>query len=231
MFCPRRQSLTIVNRPTRLPILGATFRAAPVVCGAAIILLTAALGMNLSCRREAPRAGGNANAIADAGAEQAERRKLIFPPELHADDPAVNAFLEKALTVTAEGDYEEFRLLWAAADEPFARDQYLSGWRSVLEIRVELLQKMRDGPGGEVFYAVYARAELDPREVPAEAELRREVVLLVRREDEAWKLAHAPPPVREEVQRLLVARGIKPAENDNDNIERELKPPAPLKGE
>jgi len=131
---------------------------------------------------------------------------LVFPDEVRTDDPAINEFVSRALDVTASRDYEEFRLLWAASDEPFARDQFERGWRSVRKISVDLLQKIRDPKDDAVFYALYARAELDPDEIPPDQEPERDIVLVIRPENDEWRLAHAPERVRDAVKSLMESR-------------------------
>ncbi len=157
------------------------------------------------CERSRPTPVQNTSEPAQAPPERSPA-VLVFPDEVHTDDPQVNELVSRALDVTAGQDYEEFRLLWAADDEPFARDQFERGWQSLKRISVDLIQKMRDPRDNVVFYALYARAELDPQEIPPDEEAKRDIVLVIRRENDQWRLAHAPERVRDVVKDLMESK-------------------------
>ncbi|MCG3129785.1 MAG: hypothetical protein FLDDKLPJ_00520 [Phycisphaerae bacterium] len=153
-----------------------------------------------SCRREPVKPGGDEVVPQTGGAPS--RAELVFPAELRVEDETVNAFLEQAMQVTTGGDYDVFRTLWVAVDEPFARDQFDRGWQSLVRLRVEVLQKIRDPVDQAIIYGLYAVAELDPEALPAGEEPQRRVVLELRREAEGWKFANARDDVRRAVIEL-----------------------------
>jgi len=141
------------------------------------------------------------NAVVNADGPQTE---ITFAPRTRVADETVNEFVERALRVTTGRDYEEFRLLWSATDEPFARKQFDAGWDSgVRRIVIDVLQKMRDPRSDEVFYGMHAHAVLEPGRFNVSAdEAERDVVLVVRRENGQWRLAHAPDEVRRVVREI-----------------------------
>jgi len=124
------------------------------------------------------------------------RDVLIFPDSLRVQDESVNEFLSDAMRACISGDYEVFRLLWSAQYDPVTRDQFESAWRAVEKITIAALE--RDAQNDS--YAVFARVTFDPDQLPRKHELhndpRRDVVLLIIREHDDWRLARAPKPVR-----------------------------------
>ncbi len=155
------------------------------------ILTAAVLGIVAAggCRREetAPPAGG--------GAPPPAPELLIFPPELRAEDERVNQFLVTVLDTCASGDYEAFRMLWSASDDPFPREQFHRAWRSVRQVTVLGLRAVRDADTGQIGYAAWARVELDP----AVREPQREVRILLKQEEGQWRLTHPPAPLPDDL--------------------------------
>ena len=154
-------------------------------------LLTAAVALLSSCKRSAPPEAATATP-----AEPEPRYSVVFPPELRADDPAIDALLDQALTACAEGDYDAFRLLWTAREDPVTREQFDYGWQALTELRVLALERLQDQADGSAVYLFCVRVQLDPAELPAHLPPRRYVVLMARHEEERWCLARAPAPLR-----------------------------------
>lgn len=128
---------------------------------------------------------------AEPGPEAAPPEKpqiLDFPAELHADDQAVNAFLRRVIETCASGDYDAFRLLWSARDDPFPRDQFHRAWQSVQKVRIVALRPFREPQTGELLYAARAHVELDP----SVREPQRDVTILLIRERGRWQLTTPP---------------------------------------
>jgi hypothetical protein len=116
---------------------------------------------------------------------------LHFPAELRADDPSVNAFIESAIETCAAGDYEKFRLLWVAKEQPITQQEFQRGWKATESVTILDVQKGRtlDDP---LAYAVRGLVQLDPNEVP---EPKRDLVLLIVKENDSWHLKKPPPGV------------------------------------
>lgn len=133
---------------------------------------------------------------------------LVFPETLKTDDQTVNDFVDQAMKHCASGDYERFRLLWSAKEEPLSRQEYDEGWKAVQKITVQAMQKIVLAPearnatdDGETAYVVLADVDLDPTLRAGRTEPHRQVVLLVRRESHRWCLARAPKEVRNWLQK------------------------------
>lgn len=130
--------------------------------------------------------------------------ELAFPDELRVTDKAVNDFLDHAMRLGASGNYDEFRLLWSARDEPLSRAEYDEGWQAVRTIRIRALERVQlasgDGPAPptvDPVYAAYAEVELDPTQKAGKREARRKVICMLVQEHGEWRLARAPKPLRE----------------------------------
>ncbi|MCH7814697.1 MAG: hypothetical protein IID40_11830 [Planctomycetes bacterium] len=109
---------------------------------------------------------------------------LDFPKALQAKDPTVNTFVRRVIETCASGDYDAFRLLWSARDDPFPRDQFHRAWQSVRKVRIVSLRPVREAESGNLFYAVRAQVELDP----AVREPQRDVTIILAFEDGHWRL-------------------------------------------
>jgi len=156
---------------------------------------------------------------------------LRFPRKLHSDDERVNRFVEKAMMTCAAGSYDDFRVLWTAEQEPLARAEYDAGWEAVRLIQVRALEPVkvaRDTEGGEVLekkYVLLAEVRFDPEHPAGRKTPEREVVVLLTREQDRWRLARAPARIRTWVRRLVsgeatadsAAEGTDPA-GDTDNL-------------
>lgn len=125
----------------------------------------------------------------EPGEPAPEGREAVvdFPKSLQPDDTSVTAFIHRSIDMCVTGDYNAFRLLWTAREDPFPRDAFERGWRSVQRVRILGVQKFRRKVEGDIVYGVHARIELD-ESVP---EPQRERVLLIVQEADEWRLARA----------------------------------------
>lgn len=128
---------------------------------------------------------------------------LSFPDAVQVDDASVNAFVRQAMGACARGDYDEFRLLWSARQEPLQQDEFDAGWKAVLEINIRSLDLIRlgvktDGGDEELrgHYVFLAEVKFDPQHPAGRKQPTRQVVLLVGKEQDQWRLARAPAKVR-----------------------------------
>ena len=162
-----------------------------------------ACGSQPACRCDA---NGTARTMAEVSAERPAA--LLFPEALQVTDPSVNAFITRAMTVCAARKYDDFRLLWSAAADPMPRDEFEYGWQAVQSIRILAVEKARleskpESPGTTspkttppVVYVLFAEVKLDPGHRVARDRPDREVILMVMREHDQWRLAHALRPMR-----------------------------------
>lgn len=168
---------------------------------AALLLLSASLF--LSCPACTPDAEDTKAADRQDAAARRRPDLLRFPADLHMADASVNAFVKEAMLHCASGDYNRFRLLWSAKEEPLSRDDYEQGWQAVQKIAVRALKKVmlaadskhRGDPSRKV-YVLLAEVALDPTHRAGAREPNREVVLMMVREQGAWRLAHPPKAMR-----------------------------------
>lgn len=155
---------------------------------------------------------------------------LEFPLALHVEDESVNAFVTKAMIDCASGDYDRFRLLWSAREEPLARGEYDRGWQAVEEIRVRALEKIilkqsaDDGlekslPG----YVILADVSLDPNHRATMEQPNRAVVLTMTREHQQWRLSSAPEDVRRWVKQRVTS-GAQIPKGDSDRPAPDVEP-------
>lgn len=68
---------------------------------------------------------------------------LIFPKALEVDDPAVNAFVTRAMSICASRYYEDFRLLWSAREDPMSREEFEESWNAVKDIHIRAVRKAK----------------------------------------------------------------------------------------
>ena len=129
---------------------------------------------------------------------------LVFPDELRVDDGSVNELVGRALSACGSEDYEAFRLLWSAKESPLPREEFEQGWHAVVSIRVRGLEKGfldADPSAGrderETVYALLAEVSLDPAQPAGQKQPQREVVLMLARERDEWRLAKAPKAMRD----------------------------------
>lgn len=128
---------------------------------------------------------------------------LVFPSALKTEDVSVNAFVKRAMMDCAGGDYDVFRLLWSAREDPLPRGEYEQGWQAAREIRIRALENVilsadptRGRDEDETVYVILANVSLDPTHRAGQREANREVVLMLVREHDTWRLARAPKKMR-----------------------------------
>lgn len=159
-----------------------------------------------ACRRES----SSEQKGREKGPAAPERKEeiVVFPSGLRVDDATVNEFVRKALAQCAAGDYEAFRRLWTARQEPLPRGEFEEGWQAVQEIKVRALEKVmlagdadHDHADPETVYALLVEVSLDPARRAGQREPNREIVLMLSRERDEWRLARPPKSMREWIKR------------------------------
>ncbi len=142
---------------------------------------------------------------------------LSFPEALHVVDDSVNEFVERAMDTCAKGEYDNFRLLWSAQQKPLERGEFEAGWIAVKSIEVRALEliklatKKEDGEERlDEHYVFLAEVRFDPQHPAGRKEPKREVVLLLTREQQQWRLARAPAKIRTWI-RERVAAAVEPS--------------------
>ena len=164
------------------------------------------LSLTPACRRDQEHPAAGAQPV-DEPAKQVVQ--LLFPESVRVEDPSVDEFVTRVMTDCAGGDYDAFRLLWSARDEPLRRDEYEEGWQAIQRIKIRALERVllargsdRDQAETGTAYALAMDVALDPAHRAGQRVQRREVVLLLVHEHGEWRLAHAPKAVRMWVKSL-----------------------------
>lgn len=169
-------------------------------------LLTVALSMALMCVLIGCRPGTDSTTPDNSSDEiqpELTRAVLNFPPNLKVADATVNEFVTEAMQTCANGDYDSFRLLWSAREELITKREYERGWKAVLSMDIRALEKVKLAPNPErgeteprTVYAILALVAFDPAQTTDREETERQVVLVVSREHDAWRLGKAPRKLR-----------------------------------
>lgn len=155
----------------------------------------ALLTLTAGCRKEESQ---NATPVAPTPAPR--RAELIFPDALRVADESVNTFVRDALHQSTLGEYESFRSLWTARQDPISRGEFEEGWQAVDRIEVRGLEKVlleaeKDAP--EQVYVLLVEVSLDPQRRAGKREPVRQIVLMLVPELDRWKIAAAPKPMRD----------------------------------
>jgi hypothetical protein len=164
------------------------------------------------------------------GSDQVEPKPaniLIFPVDYYAKDETVNTFVRRAMADCASGDYQKFRLLWSAREEPLPRGEYDQGWQAVQEIRIRVLQEVilaadpqRGRQEDQTVYGLAADVSLDPAHRAGRKEPSREVVLMVVSEQGSWRLARPPQDMRNWIKQRATSNDEKKVIAKTRPIER-----------
>jgi len=137
-------------------------------------------------------------------APQAPRPDVVFPRGTLTGEPSLNKFIERALSVCADGDYDGFRRLFGTAYRPPDQADFEERWHGVQGIEIRSVDLGKEDPPE---YYVHALIRL--REPDRKGRRKLDAVVRVFREGEAWRLGEAP---KEVVERILVA-ATRPADN------------------
>lgn len=132
--------------------------------------------------------GNSTTILPDSGATQEAKSGIVFPPDFECDEPGVPEMLTQAVQACTDQDYEAFRSFWSAREDPITEKEFIRAWRASPEFVLKELRQMKT-PDGEIVYAVRALVSLDPNDVP---EPERDVVMLIVKESDAWRLKRAP---------------------------------------
>ncbi len=152
----------------------------------------------------------NSQPTAIAVIEPPPREVLIFPDELHVEDESLNEFVIAAMKTCVEGEYDAFRLIWSAREEPMQRGEFDKGWKAIEEIRILALEKVRLTPDKdqisqtpELVYALYANVKLNADLISPQQKPEREAISMIVNEQGKWRMATAPKKMRSWLKKLV----------------------------
>ena len=207
--------------PVWLSVVKAKMMSSTKQLGFAVLMCAMLLPAYSACRRDAQVEPSPDSADAD---EQQPKTVLVFPNEFHVDDDSVNAFVSRTMNTCAGGEYDAFRLLWSAREDPLPRDEFEEGWKAVQEIRVRALEPARLAadpdrgfPDPRTVYAVLADVTFDPTHRAARGEPQRRVVLMLIREHDQWRLGRAPKSMRVWMTDKVEPGGVTPTTTNPDH--------------
>ncbi len=149
-----------------------------------------------------------------AGAE------LVFPPSLRVADETVNEFVTGAMAACAGGDYDLFRSLWVAREDPLPRDEFERGWRAVQRVQIKALERVSLGSDGteakpQPAYTILAEVTFDPDLSGIQQEPQRQTILMIVREHDEWRLARAPKAMKSWLaDKVKATSSLPPAASD-----------------
>jgi hypothetical protein len=123
---------------------------------------------------------------------------VAFPRELQKDDSTLNKFIEDALSICAEGDYDRFRQLFGAAYAPPTKEDFDKIWAGVKSI--EIVSVHPDPREKPPIYYVHANVLL--RQADPHGRTKRDAIVAVFQENGQWRLS---PPSKEIVHKVLLA--------------------------
>lgn len=136
---------------------------------------------------------------------EAPRPVVNFPPHLRQQDPTLNAFIEKVLTICSVGDYDAFRQLFGTAYQPTDEKQFRQVWYNVGSVDVMLVQAGRQK---EPHYYVLAKVRL---RTPRNGRQERSVPVMVFKEADEWRVGPPPKAAIEELRALETQPASAPA--------------------
>jgi len=130
--------------------------------------------------------------------------RLVFLESASVDDSAVKHAVQEAMSAMISGDYDRFRSLWIATEEPIKREQFEHRWQPVIKATVRAIKPMRHAQSGDLLYYVDAKLQFDP-----ESRLNhREILFLLVRRNGAWRLSRAPKSLAHEIRQWRFRRSL-----------------------
>ena len=153
---------------------------------------------NSSKKNKANRGRGSDSAV-----------KIVWAPNAKCKNEEVNDFVAKALTVCAEGDYEEYRLLWSLDHQPTNRKRFMQLRDATEQVQVKTIRRLQFRlPDGSMkgmdtpVYVLHAFVALKEEAKQRSERLDdRDLILQVVRRNNAWCFI----PAAKEVKNSLLA--------------------------
>lgn len=171
----------------------------PTVRLVLLLACMACLTKGCECSRdiEVDEGGGIDKPSISKGNPDAPRPEIEFPDTLRQQDESLNLFIEKALQVCHNGDYDAFRQLFGTSYNPPSDADFQRVWHGVKDIRIERIYR---GKGDPPKYYVLAVVNL--RKPDSKLREQRTAPLMVFQEQGRWRLGPAPGEVVERIHAL-----------------------------
>ena len=134
---------------------------------------------------------------------------IVWAPDAKCKNEEVNDFVAKALTVCAEGDYEEYRLLWSLDHQPTNRKRFMQLRDAMEQVDVKTIRRLQfrlpDGSMKDLdtpIYVLHAFVALKEEAKQRSQRLKdRDLILQIVRRNNAWCFI----PAAKEVKTSLLA--------------------------
>ena len=159
-----------------------------------VCILTWGCNRNSSKKNAANGEGDSDSAVA-----------IVWAPGAKCRNQEVNDFVAKALTVCAEGDYEEYRLLWSLDHQPTSRRRFMQLRDATAKVEVKTVRRLQFRlPDGSMksmdtpVYVLHAFVALKEEAKQRSERLEdRDLILQVVRRNDAWCFVPAAKEVKE----------------------------------
>ena len=92
---------------------------------------------------------------------KADRPLVNFPGSCRTEDAALNKFIEQAVTICAQGDYEGFRQLFSTSFSPPSKAEFERVWYSVQSVDIVSIHTGNEDPPDYYVHAVVRLREAD----------------------------------------------------------------------
>ena len=137
--------------------------------------------------------------------------EIVWAPDAKCKNQEVNDFVAKAMTVCAEGDYEEYRLLWSLDHKPTNRKRFMQLRDATEQVQVKTIRRLQFRlPDGSMkgldtpVYVLHAFVALKEEAKQRSERLKdRDLILQIVRRNNAWCFI----PAAKEVKKSLLAGG------------------------
>ena len=167
-----------------------------------IIAWVACLGCVLACgcnRNSSKKNTANGGRGSDSAVE------IVWAPDAKCKNQDINDFVAKALTVCAEGDYEEYRLLWSLDHQPTNRKRFMQLRDATQKVDVKTIRRLQFRlPDGSMkgmdmpVYVLHAFVALKEEAKQRSERLKdRDLILQIVRRNNAWCFIPASKEVKE----------------------------------
>ncbi len=155
--------------------------------------------------------------------------RIVWTPGAKCKNAEVNDFVAKALTVCAEGDYEEYRLLWSLDHQPTSRKRFMQLRDATEKVEVKTIRRLQFRlPDGSMksldtpVYVLHAFVALKEEAKQRSERLEdRDLILQVVRRNDAWCFIPAAKEVKES---LLAGHADPPATGPPDAVPTQPAP-------
>ncbi|MCZ6654056.1 MAG: hypothetical protein O7D91_13650 [Planctomycetota bacterium] len=133
--------------------------------------------------------------------------EIVWASDAKCKNEEVNDFVAKALTVCAEGDYAEYRLLWSLDHQPTNRKRFMQLRDATKQVRVKTIRRLQFRlPDGSMkvldtpVYVLHAFVALKEEAKQRSERLKdRDLILQIVRRNNAWCFIPAAKEVKESV--------------------------------